>query len=119
MTPTDRYALHRLPNAEILAETFNAMIGACKYPRGIAAWFERRGLIGLGLGWVPLRCRRIRYIMHRICAFSFTCLLMSCNRLGNVATEDVVYMLQGLDIATNIQLDRLVEASNFIDGHLG
>lgn len=33
---------------------------------------------------------------------------------GNVATEDVVYMLQGLGIDTGINLDRLVEAGYFI-----
>ena len=38
---------------------------------------------------------------------------------GNVATEDVVYMLNGLDIKTNINIDLLVQASNFIDTYLG
>jgi hydroxymethylglutaryl-CoA lyase len=33
---------------------------------------------------------------------------------GNVATEDVVYMLHGLDIATGIDLDRLIDAGEFI-----
>jgi hydroxymethylglutaryl-CoA lyase len=33
---------------------------------------------------------------------------------GNVATEDVIYMLQGLDIATGIDLDRLIDAGEFI-----
>jgi hydroxymethylglutaryl-CoA lyase len=33
---------------------------------------------------------------------------------GNVATEDVVYMLHGLGIETGIDLDRLVEAGAFI-----
>ena len=39
--------------------------------------------------------------------------------LGNVATEDVVYMLQGLGIDTGIDLDKLVDASLFIDEKLG
>jgi len=34
---------------------------------------------------------------------------------GNVATEDVVYMLQGLNISTNIELSKLIEASVYID----
>jgi hydroxymethylglutaryl-CoA lyase len=38
---------------------------------------------------------------------------------GNVATEDVVYMLHGLGIATGIDLDRLVDASEFICAALG
>jgi len=38
---------------------------------------------------------------------------------GNVATEDVVYMLDGLGIATGIDLDRLAEAGRFITGVLG
>jgi hydroxymethylglutaryl-CoA lyase len=33
---------------------------------------------------------------------------------GNVATEDVVYMLHGLGIETGIDLDKLAEAGAFI-----
>lgn len=38
---------------------------------------------------------------------------------GNVATEDVLYLMQGLGIATGIDLDAVVEAGQFISGHLG
>jgi hydroxymethylglutaryl-CoA lyase len=38
---------------------------------------------------------------------------------GNVATEDVVYMLHGLGIQTGIDLDKLVDAGAFISGVLG
>lgn len=38
---------------------------------------------------------------------------------GNVATEDVVYMLNGLGIKTGINLDRLVDAAWFISGQIG
>ncbi|SEK67326.1 hydroxymethylglutaryl-CoA lyase [Roseateles sp. YR242] len=38
---------------------------------------------------------------------------------GNVATEDVVFMLNGLGIETGIDLDRLVDAGAFISGVLG
>jgi hydroxymethylglutaryl-CoA lyase len=38
---------------------------------------------------------------------------------GNVATDDVVYMLHGLGIATGIDLDRLVDAGEFICAALG
>ena len=37
---------------------------------------------------------------------------------GNVATEDVVYMLHGMGIETGLDLDRLVEAAWFISGRL-
>ncbi len=37
---------------------------------------------------------------------------------GNVATEDVVYMLNGLGIETGIDLDRLVDAGAYISGFL-
>jgi isopropylmalate/homocitrate/citramalate synthase len=37
---------------------------------------------------------------------------------GNVATEDVVYLLHGMGIATGIDIDRLRAASRFIDGVL-
>lgn len=38
---------------------------------------------------------------------------------GNVASEDLVYMLHGLGIETGIDLDRLMEAGAFICGVLG
>jgi len=38
---------------------------------------------------------------------------------GNVATEDVVFMLDGLGIATGIDLQALVDAGAFISGVLG
>ena len=38
---------------------------------------------------------------------------------GNVATEDVVYMLHGMGIDTGIDLDKLVDAGAFISDFLG
>ncbi len=38
---------------------------------------------------------------------------------GNVATEDVVYLLHGMGIDTGIDLDKLVDAGLFISEHLG
>jgi hydroxymethylglutaryl-CoA lyase len=38
---------------------------------------------------------------------------------GNVATEDVVYMLHGLGIATGIDLDRLVDTGHWLAALLG
>lgn len=38
---------------------------------------------------------------------------------GNVATEDVVYMLQGMDIETGVDLGKLIETSIFISNQLG
>jgi hydroxymethylglutaryl-CoA lyase len=38
---------------------------------------------------------------------------------GNVATEDVVYMLQGMGIETGIDLDQLIDAGVFISEALG
>ena len=37
---------------------------------------------------------------------------------GNVATEDVVYMLHGLGIETGVDLERLVEVGEWISGFL-
>jgi hydroxymethylglutaryl-CoA lyase len=37
---------------------------------------------------------------------------------GNVATEDVVYMLQGMGIDTGIDLDKLIDAGQFINDYL-
>lgn len=37
---------------------------------------------------------------------------------GNVATEDVVYMLHGMGIDTGVDLDKMVDASAFISAHL-
>lgn len=38
---------------------------------------------------------------------------------GNVATEDVVYMLHGMGIETGIDLDALVDAGAYISDFLG
>jgi hydroxymethylglutaryl-CoA lyase len=38
---------------------------------------------------------------------------------GNVATEDVLYMMQGMGIDTGIDLKAVVEAGQFISNHLG
>lgn len=38
---------------------------------------------------------------------------------GNVATEDVVYMLNGLGVKTNVDLQKIMLAGNFIRKHLG
>lgn len=38
---------------------------------------------------------------------------------GNAATEDVVYMLEGLGVHTGINLDKLIHAGRFICDALG
>jgi hydroxymethylglutaryl-CoA lyase len=38
---------------------------------------------------------------------------------GNVASEDLLYMLNGLGIKTGVDLDTLIEAGNYISGILG
>ena len=38
---------------------------------------------------------------------------------GNVATEDVLYLLDGLGIATGVDMDALLEAGRYIGAHLG
>ena len=38
---------------------------------------------------------------------------------GNVATEDVVYMLEGMGVKTGIDMDRLLATTNEVAGLLG
>ena len=38
---------------------------------------------------------------------------------GNVATEDVVYMLNGLGIECGVDLNKLVNVGRYISQHLG
>lgn len=38
---------------------------------------------------------------------------------GNVATEDLLYMLNGLEICTGVDMDKLLDAGNFISDALG
>lgn len=38
---------------------------------------------------------------------------------GNVASEDVLYLLNGLNIETGVSLEKLMEAGQFISGYLG
>ena len=37
---------------------------------------------------------------------------------GNVATEDVLYMLHGMEIETGVDLKKLMAAGEFISKHL-
>jgi hydroxymethylglutaryl-CoA lyase/(R)-citramalyl-CoA lyase len=41
------------------------------------------------------------------------------NATGNIATEDLVYLLRGLGVDTGIDLDTLIEASRWLGGQLG
>ena len=38
---------------------------------------------------------------------------------GNVATEDVLYMLDGMQIETGVDMDKLLEAGSYISNFLG
>ena len=38
---------------------------------------------------------------------------------GNVSTEDVLFMLEGMGIQTGVDLDKIVEAGRLISSHLG
>ncbi|CAK8534526.1 unnamed protein product [Lathyrus sativus] len=38
--------------------------------------------------------------------------------IGNVATKDVVYMLNGIGVKTNINIEKLMLARDFINNHL-
>ncbi len=38
---------------------------------------------------------------------------------GNVATEDVLYMLDGMGVETGVDMTKLIEAAEYICGHLG
>jgi hydroxymethylglutaryl-CoA lyase len=38
---------------------------------------------------------------------------------GNLATEDLIYMLTGLGIETGVSLEKLVDASHFIEERVG
>src|SRR5258705_10243988 len=49
--------------------------------------------------------------------FPYTTLFRSAS--GNVATEDVVYMLNGLGVRTGVDLQKLVEIGAWICGVLG
>lgn len=37
---------------------------------------------------------------------------------GNVATEDVVYMLNGMNVSSGLDIEKLVDASEYISGIL-
>ena len=41
------------------------------------------------------------------------------NATGNVATEDLVYLLHGEGVETGIDLDALVEVARWLEGQLG
>jgi isopropylmalate/homocitrate/citramalate synthase len=41
------------------------------------------------------------------------------NATGNIATEDLVYLLRGLGVDTGIDIDRLIETSHWLSAQLG
>ncbi len=41
------------------------------------------------------------------------------NATGNIATEDLVYMLDGMGVATGIDLEALIEVARWLEGQLG
>ena len=41
------------------------------------------------------------------------------NATGNVATEDLVYLLHGEGVETGIDLDALIEVARWLEGQLG
>ena len=43
----------------------------------------------------------------------------ACDAAGNVATEDVVYLLDGLGVRHGVNLDKLLDASQYITSALG
>ena len=46
-------------------------------------------------------------------------LSLRAGRGGNLATEDLIYMLDGLGIETGVNLDGVVDASKLIAAHIG
>ena len=64
---------------------------------------------------VDLRAERAGLGLGRIYTLTIEC----SDASGNVATEDVVYMLHGMGIETGIDLAALVSAGHFISDALG
>jgi isopropylmalate/homocitrate/citramalate synthase len=63
-------------------------------------------------------------LQHGIATFDASCGgLGGCpyapGATGNLATEDLIYMLDGLGIETGVRLDGLLEASRFIEPRVG
>ena len=56
-------------------------------------------------------------MQKRDCADSYICVPLQGSS-GNVATEDVVYILQALGIETGVDMGKLIEASGFINSVL-
>lgn len=51
--------------------------------------------------------------------YECTLYLVICVHTGNVATEDLVYLLNGFGIAHGIDMEKLLDASAFISTALG
>ncbi len=62
-------------------------------------------------------------MVHVCDAVSRACRHSLCNvdhlAAGNVATEDVVYMLNGLGVKHGVNMDKLLDVSEFISNALG
>ncbi|MBA0859164.1 hypothetical protein Goshw_003915 [Gossypium schwendimanii] len=93
-------------------------------------------LLDLSVGWVELVLDQVKVILVlSLGYFRFGSIQMGISTVdssvsglggcpyakgasGNVATEDVVYMLNGLGIETNVDLEKLLLAGDFICKHL-
>ncbi|MBA0742786.1 hypothetical protein Gogos_015807 [Gossypium gossypioides] len=93
-------------------------------------------LLDLSIGWVELVLDQVKVILVlSLGYFRFGSIQMGISTVdssvsglggcpyakgasGNVATEDVVYMLNGLGIETNVDLEKLLLAGDFICKHL-
>jgi len=112
----------RLPSAEVvLADT----IGVAT-PRQVRALVERTRAAG-----VHLHNTRNTGYANAVAALEAGAMLFdaSCGGLGgcpfapratgNIATEDLVYLLEGDGIETGVNLDALIETSGWLEGLLG
>ncbi len=82
-------------------------------------------------GWAAAPTRREQLVSRSVylCLIWLLCTLgmTACGRdltnqamlAGNVATEDLVYLLSGLGIEHGVDMDRLLDASHFISQALG
>ena len=98
--------------------------GAAAMERGARALPDRRGERPFPRHLRPGDRQRLRRLEVGIATFDASIAgLGGCpyakGATGNVATEDVLFMLHGLGIETGISLDGLVDAAAYISGVLG
>jgi hydroxymethylglutaryl-CoA lyase len=121
-------ALNEMGTFEVAVSDTIGIAHPGQVPQVVAAVAERIPLDRIALHFHDTRGTALANVLTAL-ELGVTTFDASCGGLGgcpyapgatgNLATEDLIYMLNGLGIQTGVEIDALVEASGFIETRIG